>query len=271
DLSGLGGLSYRSLPPFDRQSCTSDLNLRDDGYGNNVVYLSGIGIWNVGSGVLEECIDEDCQTSSSEHLIDIGATINYDNNWVIVYAEFGWATEDPFGNNPTTITTISEDQDALVQSIAMSPSSNQYLVGYTDGSLVIESINFKRWSFSRILYPPENQLPAKIILQKFSPNEKNIVVVYDTFVSLWELDWLKRSQTLINFSGIQFAEFDKDSENLFLVSIDDELIVWNIKTGKEVSRFAVPNLSAIAMSSDSDTIYWGDEEGVLHIWDYSFP
>ena len=248
-----------------------DKIIADDGYGNNVVYLEGIGIWNAVSGILEECLRGDCETSSPTDLIYTGATINYDINWVIIYAEFGWSTVDPFGNKPTTITTIAEDRDALVQSITMSPSSNQYVVGYTDGSLERESINFRRWSISRILYPPENQSPARIILQKFSPNEKYIVVVYDTFVSLWELDWLKRSHTLINFSSIQFAEFDKDSENLFLVSIDDELIVWNIKTGNEVSRFDVPNISAIAMSSDSDTIYWGDEAGVLHIWDYSNP
>ena len=113
--------------------------------------------------------------------------------------------------------------------------------------------------------PPKR---TEITSLAFSPDEKMLAGGAATgSVIVWDVE--KKEELPLNFrhnGTVNSVAFSPDNQ-LIVSGGDDQLIVWNVQTGKRTQLGDVPHTTAVAFSPDGNTVASGDGEGNVKLWD----
>jgi WD40 repeat protein len=74
------------------------------------------------------------------------------------------------------------------------------------------------------------QTPAPLLLAKYSPSGKHIMLVGDAVVALYDSEFENR-RPLVHFSRVTLAEFSADGSSIATAAIDGYVRVWDVASG----------------------------------------
>lgn len=101
----------------------------------------------------------------------------------------------------------------------------------------------------------------------FSPDGQRVVTTFDDGAMLWDA----ASGTLIAslYNGLSAARFSSNGDRLFTAGKDEDIYIWDGRTGGELGRLAAhtASVSDLAFSADGGKIISASEDQTVRIWD----
>ncbi|HEY8146927.1 MAG TPA: serine/threonine-protein kinase [Kofleriaceae bacterium] len=161
--------------------------------------------------------------------------------------------------------------DNMVGRVRFSPDGSRLLtIGYDNQARLWDPANGA----------PQAEMPhdAPVVRAAFSPDGQLVATGTieaasgEAAVVLWSADGRLR-QRMATRGGVQAVEFSPDGRLLVTGTATDEVIVWEVATGKPLARLAegadetdAPLGAPCAFSPDSALLACGDRKGLVRVW-----
>ena len=237
-------------------------------------FFHWIGVWNVEARALDACLSISCtdKLTDPDHIIlaDIGAVI--DAETVVSYNENSYAM--------TTLSPESSGKAVLINSpdadywwhigkMAINSSQNQLAIVFQEGRIVLQEI------------VTHNLLPLKNfeVLENGNGNQLQQVqnLILDTHgkwlatiigkrLSIWKIgSWVKKKVYREQIGDTHGMTFNSSGDLLF-VAVNDHIQIIGLQNAKVILEIQTPNISSFDISKDNQLLFWGDENGIIHMW-----
>jgi WD40 repeat protein len=202
---------------------------------------------------------------------DIGATIDFNGETVVTYNEDAYRVIKLSNSSYSGFALVnSPDADYWwhIGKMAMDSRHSRLAIVFQEGRITVEGILAPRiFPLSRIdvLENGTKHELQPVEFAAFDPSGKWLAVVRADELSIWSVaNWKKAiiyQAPIRNVSGIEF----NPSGELLFVATDNEIRAIGLEKKELIFEFDAPGVSSLHVDEDNRLLFWGDEEGVIHI------
>jgi WD40 repeat protein len=242
--------------------------MRDDDYYMQE-YIGGVGLWETTSGNLVLCLDSICnEPLGSENLQDIGAAIDPTGTKVVV-----------FDHNVFLLIDIKTSNSSI--NLVNSPENIFGLTSWEPLGKSIFNRDGEKLYIARLLgtvnvsggFPDLRELISKtsevympVEAIALDSEDKHFARIQGGRLNVWQLG-LFNNQLLYEseIPNGKLLSFDKSGDLLF-VGTENTILILDIENQKLIKEIPAIDLSVIFISPDNRLVFWGDKNGIIHIW-----
>ncbi len=105
----------------------------------------------------------------------------------------------------------------------------------------------------------------------FSPDEKYLIIPFDSSARIWEVKSGKLMKVLIGHSGNVISScFSPDGKQILTSSEDNSVRIWETSSGLELKRLGgyTTGVNSVQFSPDNDFIISAFEDSAVRMWDF---
>ena len=236
-------------------------------------YYHWVALWNILSGSIDECFSGSCTEKRTDpdkiENADIGAVM--DAETVVAYDEYSYRTAilSPEGGGGVALVN-SPDSDYWwhIGKIAVNSDQNRLATVFQEGKIELYKIsenNILPFAWVAFLeHGKKNQLQP-IQDAAFDPSGNWLAIVRGQDLINWRVKGWKREVFREQIGNVHGIRFNPLGELLFIIR-DDAIIVIGIKEKKAVFEMQTPGITSLEISNDNRLLFWGDENGTVHVW-----
>ena len=237
-------------------------------------YFHWLAIWNTTSGSLDQCLTGSCigkLTDPDQRAdADIGAVMGAET--VVAYDEFSYSMEKlspKVGADISLVNSPEADYWWHIGKIAINSHHNQLAIAFEEGRIDFEKINgSENWPLKGVEVLEQgdkNQLePVQFAL--IDPSGNWLSIIRGKNLSIWNVGgWIKKGTFNDQIDGVNGMNFNPSGELLFIAT-DDHIRIIGLKQKKIVFEMQTPGIKSLNISDDNRLLFWGDENGTVHVW-----
>lgn len=239
-----------------------------------------IAVWNASTGLIEECVSEGCSTDTgdiSEDEIYLGAIMDNAFENLVSFDEDTYLFS-VYSNNELAYSGIalinSPDSDdwKKIGDIAIDSTNHRLAIIFQEGEIQLDTITSSDKTsliplkFSERLNRDDDNQPQEIQKSIFDVNGRWLAVVIGDNLAVWDVDGWGKKQLLAHEVGqIHGLSFDMEGALLF-VGGKDQILIFGLRNKEIIAQLNTPNISTFCISEDNRLLFWGDDEGNIHVW-----
>lgn len=243
--------------------------MRDDDYHYLQEYIGGVGLWQTTSGDLIKCLDSLCnEPPGNQKLQEIGAAIDPMGRKVIIYND-GAFTLDDLSTGQSSINLVNSPDDLLgldtwepLGKMIFNRNGERLYIARLRGTVnVLGGFPNLKEITPKI---GEDYIPVEAIT--IDSRNKKLARLQGEKLSIWQLGLF--NNRLIYESDVpngKLLSFDQFG-NFLVIGAAEKIQIFDITNQKLIKEIPANDLSSILVSPDNRLLFWGDNEGVIHIW-----
>ena len=229
------------------------------------------------SGEIIECFSESCGEEFDELTIDIGAAMGRNAEFIIMYGEWAYYLTGLTSSYHSMIVLPNSPDSGYwwsIGRIAIDTANDRLAIIYKEGRIKVDAIGSNRMFdfelFNVIERGQENQYQT-IHSAIFDSTGIWLAVARGGELKIHDVNgWYKPTIYRGQISSFKAMKFNPSGELLF-VAADNEISIISTKEKRIIYKFAAPGISAIDISDDNRLLFWGDENGFMHVWGIPIP
>lgn len=239
-----------------------------------------IAVWNTSTGLIEKCLSGRCLADIgeiSEDETDLGAVADNMFENLVTFDEDVYSF-DTYSNNKLAYSGIrlvnnpDSNDWKKIGDIAIDLTNHRLAIIFQEGEVQLDTIShsdntsFIPLRFSERLNIYEGNQPQEIQRSVFDIDGHWLAVVRGGRLAVWDVDgWLKKQPFSYEVGQIHGLSFDMRGDLLFVV-VEDQILIFGLRDKGIIAQLNAPNISTLCISEDNRLLFWGDNEGIVHVW-----
>lgn len=236
--------------------------------GESAEYLEWFAIWDTSTGLQVECIWGSCSEGDDSiyEASDIGSSADLDSEIIVSFSETAYSIQTNNSSGFTLVNSPDADYWYHIGNVAIDSHNKRLAIVYQEGRIELRNITCTGFCIiSALKKGDENQLqPIHVAL--FDRTGKWLAIVRGDQLSIWDVDgWIKKIVYREEVDAIHGMSFSPSSKFLFLAT-EDKIKIINLDENKLEAELSTPNITSLDISEDNRLMFWGDENGIVHLW-----
>jgi WD40 repeat protein len=213
----------------------------------------------------------------SEDETDLGAVADNMFENLVTFDEDVYSF-DTYSNNELAYSGIrlvnnpDSNDWKIIGDIAIDSTNHRLAIIFQEGEVQLDTIShsdntsFIPLRFSERLNMYEGNQPQEIQRSVFDIDGHWLAVVRGGRLAVWDVDgWRKKQLFSYEVGQIHGLSFDMRGDLLFVV-VEDQILIFGLRDKGIISQLNAPNISTLCISEDNRLLFWGDDEGNIHVW-----
>jgi hypothetical protein len=237
--------------------------------GESTEYLEWFAIWDTNSGTQVYCSWGSCIGKDDYGRSAIGASADLDAGIIVFFDEFSFSTRTNEVSGSGLVNGPDSDYWWTIGNIAIDSRNDRVAIVYQEGRIEFDEIlSLSPWPFNITTAVEEGDKGRlqPIHAALFDRTGKRLAIVRGDQLSIWDVDdWFEKIVYREDVGVIHGIKFSPSGKFLFL-GTDDKIKIINLDKNRLESEIETPQITTLDISIDNRLLFWGDDEGNIHVW-----